>query len=327
MKKRVYRSFTLILLFMILGAPTMNFNVMVPASVSFPPHIKSVAMVDRTIPEDGTRSAIEGALTGEIAGEDKLSTQIMMDGIHSVMSNSVTLDFIRTPEVLSGASSVTAVFPEAIEWDIIRKLCSKYKVDAVMAIEIFDSDLIVIPGVSQSATLKVGIRMYDPAEQNILDQYVFSHQLGVEGNVSTIEGAIGTILNKGEAIRQVSYDAGVIYGKRITPSWYRVSRKYYRRSKGDDNLAEGARMMEVNDWEAARTALLYAAENGRKRKTRGRAAHNLAVVYEIEGDLAESKSWAQAAWGKYKNKDSREYLYDINQRINESQILDQQLNQ
>ena len=105
-----------------------------------------------------------------------------------------------------------------------------------------------------------------------------------------------------------------------------LSRKYYKRSKGDNNLAMGARMMEVNDWATAKSSLQQAVDTG-KRKTRGRAAHNLAVVYEIEGNLLEAKSWAQTAWGNYKNKKSRDYLYDLNHRINENQILQQQLEQ
>jgi len=327
MKKTSIRFFSLLLAFILFAAPTMNFNVMVPAAVNVPEHIKSVAMIDRTIAEDNVLNAIEGGLTGEMVGEDKLATQIMMDGIHSIMANSVILDFVRTPEVFKGASSVSAAFPEAMDWETINRLCSKYNVDAIMAIEIFDSDFIIIPKVSQTVTVKTGIRMYDPAEQSIIDQYVFSHDMAVGGSVHSIEAAIGSMLNKNAAIKEISYDAGQIYGRRISPSWYRVSREYYRKPKRDNNLAEGARMMEVNDWESARSALLRAVDTGKKRKTRGRAAHNLAVVYEIEGNLAEAKSWAQTAWGKYKNKDSKDYLYDINHRINEMQILDQQLNQ
>ncbi len=325
MKHSVFRIFMLVMSFVLLAAPTMNFNIMAPAAISFPDHIRSVAMVDRTMVEDNVMNAIEGGLTGEMFGEDKLATQIMMDGVHSIMVNSATLDFVRTPEVLKGASPVSQAFPAALDWETVAALCKKYNVDAIMAIEIFDSDLIIIPGASQALTVKAGIRMYDPAEQNILDQYVFSHQRAIGGNVTTLEGVLGTMLNKSNAIRDVSYDAGVIYGKRISPSWYRVSRTYYRRSKRDDNLAEGARMMEVNDWDAAKEALLRAVDTGRKRKIKGRAAHNLAVVYEIEGNLVEAKSWAQVAWGKYKNKDSREYLYDINRRISETQILEEQL--
>ena len=325
--KKIIRFFSLVLAFILFAAPTMNFNVMVPAAVSFPGHIKSVAMIDRTIPDNNVMNAIEGGLTGEMVGEDKLATQIMMDGIHSIMANSAILDFVRTPEVFKGASSVSAAFPEAMNWETIDRLCAKYNVDAIMAIEIFDSDFILIPRISQAVSVKAGIRMYDPAGQNILDQYVFSHDMAVGGGIHSVEAAIGSLLNKNAVIKEVSYDAGQLYGRRISPSWYRVSREYYRKPRRDNNLAEGARMMEVNDWESAKSSLLRAVETGKKRKTRGRAAHNLAVVYEIEGNLQEAKSWAQTAWGKYKNKDSKEYLYDINHRINEMQILDQQLNQ
>lgn len=327
MKRSIWNYFLLGTAFLLLAAPTMNFNVMVPAEVSFPTHIRSVAMIDRTQPEDKVISAIEGGLTGELIGEDKLATQILMDGIHSILVNSETLDFKRTREVLQGGSPVSSAFPTALDWEVISELCEKYQVDAILAIEIFDSDYIIVPGMNQMASVKAGIRVYDPAGRNILDQYLFSHRVDLGGNVQSLDAAIGGLIRKNDAIRDVSFEAGTIYGRRISPSWYRVSRKYYKRSKRDQNLAEGARMMEVNDWRAAREALQRAVETAKKRKTRGRAAHNLAVVSEIEGNLSEAKTWAQAAWGKYKNKDSRDYLYDINRRISEMQILEQQLNQ
>ena len=49
-------------------------------------------------------------------------------------------------------------------------------------------------------------------------------------------------------------------------------------------------MMEVNDWDAAKEALFQAVENGH-RKTKGKAAHNLAVIFEIEGNFGEAKAW------------------------------------
>ena len=327
MNKSGFRILTGVLVIVLYAAPTMNFNVMIPAAVSFPDHIRTVAMIDRTATGEDRKvaNAIESGLTGELLGEDKLATQILMDGVHSIMANSATLNFIRTPVVLEGGSSLSNAFPAALEWEMVSDLCRKYHADAVLAIEIFDSDFIIIPGAGQTVTVKAGIRMYDPVSQSIIDQFVFSHQMGIEGGVHSLGEAIGTLLNKNAAVREVSYDAGVIYGRRISPSWRRVSRTYYRRAKRDINLAEGARMMEVNDWEAAKSALIQAVETGRKRKVRGRAAHNLAVVFEIEGNLEEAKAWAQAAWGKYKNKDSRDYLYAINRRISDEQVLEQQL--
>jgi hypothetical protein len=51
-------------------------------------------------------------------------------------------------------------------------------------------------------------------------------------------------------------------------------------------------MMEANDWDSAIEELNVALENGRHRKVRGRAAHNLAVVYEILGDLPKAREYS-----------------------------------
>ena len=136
--------------------------------------------------------------------------------------------------------------------------------------------------------------------------------------------AVGALMNKNAAIQEASFAAGIVYGERITPSWIRIDRDYFRKSKGDPYMAEGARMMEVNDWDSAIEALETAVETGHP-KTKGRAAHNLAVVYEILGNLDEAKRWASDAWGRYGNKKSRDYGYHLTRRINEQRVLEQQL--
>jgi hypothetical protein len=166
--------------------------------------------------------------------------------------------------------------------------------------------------------------MYDPESKSIVDQYQFSHQESWGSGQLSIEAAINGLISKSAAVKEASYEAGIQYGRRLSPTWYRVSRPYFKKSKGDDVFAEGARMMEVNDWYAAKEALFQAVENGH-RKTKGKAAHNLAVVCEIEGNLEDAKGWAQEAWGKYKNKKSKDYLYDLNRRINQAARVDQQM--
>jgi hypothetical protein len=314
----------LAIIFLFLAAPTMNFNVMIPAIIDVPDHIKVAAMIDRTLVEDDASNVIEGVITGEMFGEDKLATQILMDGVHAMLENAATISLKRTTEVYPGGSPFSAAFPEPISWEEIESLCEKYQVDAIVAIEKFDSDFIIVPGLNQTATVKAGIRMYDPASKSIVDQYQYSHQESFGSGELSIEAALNGLISKNAAIKEASYEAGIDYGRRLSPSWYRVARKYYKRSKGDDVFAEGARMMEVNDWEAAKEALFQAVETGH-RKTKGKAAHNLAVVFEIEGNLEEAKAWAQEAWGRHKNKDSRDYLYDLNRRINETARVNEQL--
>jgi hypothetical protein len=314
----------LVLAFLILAAPTMNFNVIIPALIDVPSHIKVAAMIDRTLVEDETSNVIEGVITGEMFGEDKLGTQILMDGVHAMLENAATVKIKRTTEVYSGGMPFSAAFPEPLSWEEVEKLCEKYKVDAIVAIEKFDSDFIIVPGVNQTATVKAGIRMYDPESKSIVDQYQFNHQESWGSGELSLEAALNGLISKNAAVKEASYEAGIQYGRRLSPTWYRVSRPYFKKSKGDDVFAEGARMMEVNDWYAAKEALFQAVENGH-RKTKGKAAHNLAVVCEIEGNLEDAKGWAQEAWGKYKNKKSKDYLYDLNRRINEMARVDKQM--
>jgi hypothetical protein len=55
------------------------------------------------------------------------------------------------------------------------------------------------------------------------------------------------------------------------------------------------------------------------------AAHNLAVVYEILRDLETARDWAQKAWAQYENRDSKDYAYQLNRRIQEGKRLKHQM--
>jgi Tfp pilus assembly protein PilF len=56
--------------------------------------------------------------------------------------------------------------------------------------------------------------------------------------------------------------------------------------------------MEANDWPSAINYLEKAVDTG-NRKSSGRAAHNLAVVYEILGDYDKAKEFGPSRHGEY----------------------------
>jgi hypothetical protein len=341
MKRKIVIPLVSAAIFMICAAPTISFNIMAPAPVNIPNYIQSIAIIDRTIPVDQDLNKLERILTLEGREQDRLASQIAIDGLHEILRNNNRYDGVRTAVALKGSASGNA-FPEALDWKTIESLCEEYKVNAIASLETFDSDFIITKGTRKKsnpegtllggiefyangvANVKLGFRLYDPAEKAIIDEFHFNHTMTWETGGGSIQAALTAMLNRDMAVKDASYEAGVIYGQRITPSWYRVSRYYFRKSKGDPDLAAGARYMETNDWDAAIDALSAAFENGH-RKTRGRAAHNLAVVNEILGNLDQAKEWASKAWGGYKEKKSREYGYILTRRINERKLLEQQM--
>lgn len=343
MKKNIVKISTVLILFVLfVAAKKISFNVLAPAVVDIPTTIQSVAIIDRSVPGNEKKNILEGILTGEGPDQDKLATQVALDGLNSMLQNSSRYQAVRASETMKG-SETGRDFPVPLSWDIIEELCSKYEVDGIISLESYDSDFIVTNGsrlvnkklgertikvpefyANGVAKVNLGFRFYDPAQRSIIDQFHFTHTMDWDVGGSTLQAAIEGLLNRNVALKEVSFNAGIIYGERISPAWFRVTRDYFTRGKGDPDLAAGARMMESNDWDRAIEALTRATE-ARHRKTRGRAAHNLAVVYEILGDLDQAKEWATTAWGVYKNKKSRDYGYILTLRIQERERLRQQL--
>lgn len=334
MKKFIPRILLFSAIFIVCSAGDITFKVMLPALVNIPGNVNTIAIIDRSVPNDEVLNVIEGGLTIEGIGQDKLGTQTTLNGLNDMLKNSVKFNVIRTDVAMLGQDLLSAAFPEPIPWTEIEKICKEFQADAIIALEKYDSDFIPTAGnISQGggfsargvASVKIGFRFYDLASKSIIDEYLFTHTTNWDAGGTTILDAVSTLLQKNNAIRQVSYDAGFMYGKRISPSWYFITRHYFRHAKGDDNMAIGARMMEANDWDNAIESLSMAVENGKHRKVKGKAAHNLAVVYEILGDLPQAREYAQMAWGRYKIKKSKDYGFILNERMKEQELLEYQL--
>ncbi len=298
------------IVFLICGAPTITFDAIFPAEINVPGNIKSLAIINRSQIDKKGLSIIEGGLTGEGINQDKAASQICLDGLFTRLNNSRRYTAVRTQKNYTN-SGMGVEFPDPLNWTEIESLCNEFKSDAIISLDIFDSDFL-----GNYAQVKVGFRLYDLSTRTIIDQINYSQKMAWSQPATSVQSVISRVLDKNDAIRDAAHQAGVRYGERISPTWYRVHRIYYNHGKGSNDLKVGARMMDVNDWDAAIEALNNAM-NDRHRKVKGRSAHNLAVIYEILGEYDLAREWAQAAWGKYRNKDSKNYSYALGQRMAE----------
>ncbi len=304
------------IVFMICGAPEIRFQALVPALVNVPNHIQTLAVVNRS---EAPKGVLGKVITAELPNESKVASQAAIDGFAGFLQESRRFTIQRTGRTLP-KEDLPGKFPEPLPWDEVAGLCAEFNAEGLIALEVFNSDYI-IP--TNMVIVTTGFRLYDVKERRIVDQELYRHETYWRGQVNTVAGAINRLVEKDRAIKDASYQAGVIYGQRIAPTWIPVVRNYYKRSKGDINIKIGARMMEVNNWDEA-IEYLVAAVNTGKRKTRGRASHNLAVVYEILGDLETARLWAQDAWAKYRNKGSKNYSFILGNRIKEQRVLEYQ---
>lgn len=337
--KTVLKISLLALVFIITSASAwVKLKMLKPAMINIDDHIQSIALVQRSIPADNLINIIEGGLTGEGINQDAKGIEVCMDGMYELFTNSPRFEVKRTTERLKGPEKFEKM-PAPLSWMEVERICKKYSVDAVLSLESYDSDFIMTNGkrdldkkdesgkpvrefyAKGIGSVEIGFRLYDPKEKSVVDQYQFNHRMDWETKGSTLNDAMKAMLDKNAAIQRVSKDAGIIYAKRLTPTWITETRYFYNRPKKDKNLAAGVRKSEVADWEGANDSWLKAIEKPKKEKVRGRAAFNIAAAYEVLGDLEKAKEWAGKAYVEFGDKKGNDYVNILIRRMNNEQLV------
>lgn len=339
--KIILLGFTLFILFSSMA--WVRLNILQPALITLPEHVRNIAVIDRTLQDATSQTKTEQVLTGEMFKQDEQALLKAINGTLDVCAEYNMFKIIRTAERMKGGGTKTT-FPAPLTWNQVSELCNKHQADAIMSIEIFDSDFIianpvnialqVLEGnalkgggfrVTAVAVINYGVRLYDPTNKKILDEYQVAHRLNFEGTGSTAQDAFNHLLNKIEAINRVSYEAGRMYGERISPSYYSITREFYNKPKRDRNLIAGVRKSQVADWKGAIESWTKALDG--KRKVARRAAFNIAVAYEVLGELEKAKEWAAMSFTEYGEKRGNDYHRALVYRIREEAVIKRQVQQ
>ncbi|HEX2394879.1 MAG TPA: DUF6340 family protein [Bacteroidales bacterium] len=343
MKRLVFLTGSALLLMICSSSAWVKLTLIRPADIQIPENLKSIALIDRTVQEETTKNKIEQVVTGEAFHQDEQAVLKIAEGFIEACSGTKRFETVRTSERYL-ADGTKTTFPTPLDWNSVTEICNRHNTDVLLSIEIFDTDFLltnkpvkidtqtedgkvstrvefVANGV---AVINFGIRLYDAVNRVILDEYQTSHRLNFDAQAPTLQVALNQLLDKTEAINRVSYDAGFIYGERITPTYYQVTRYFFDKPK--KVLGAGVRYSEVADWNNAIKAWTKVVENG-DQKDAGRAAFNIAVAWEVLGDLEKAKDWASRSYTEFEEKDANDYYRALTDRIREEQLVSDQMNQ
>jgi hypothetical protein len=314
-------------------------NVVEPAPVTMPAYIKSVGVINRSIPTEETKTldVLDKALSLEGVNLDKDGAMESIRGLSDELLNNSRFVEVKTLNDIDFRTSALTDFPTPLTWEIIEKICSETKTDALFALEKFDTDthinysnrkvdmktpLGTIPGIEHQANMetlvKTGWRIYDPSSKSILDEYVFNQSVVFSGRGINPLIAASALVGRKDAVNQVSNKAGHGYALRIIPYRLRVMRDYY--VKGTNNFKIAKRKAQVGKWDEA--GLLWEKETGNSSsKIAGRACYNMAIINEINGDLESALKWAQKSYEDTNNKLALRYVRILENRQYKSGIL------
>ncbi len=314
-------------------------NVIEPAPVTIPASIKSVGVINRSIPTDETKplDVMDKVLSLEGVNLDKDGALESVRGLSDELLVNSRFNEVKTLNDIDFRTSALTDFPTPLTWEIIEKICRETKTDALFSLEKFDTDTHLnysnrkvdiktplgnIPGIEHQANMetivKTGWRIYDPASKLILDEFLFNQSVVFTGRGINPLIAASALVGRKDAVNQVSNKAGHGYAMRIIPYRIRVIRDYY--VKGTNNFKIARRKAQVGKWDEA--GLLWEKETANSStRIAGWACYNMAIINEINGDLESALKWAQKSYEDSNNKLALRYVRIIQNRLDKSGIL------
>jgi len=341
------KKFIPVLLFIVLLSSCkmqqLYLTVAEPAPVTLSGNIKTVGVINRSMPTDQTKilDVLDKALSLEGVNLDRDGAEQAITGLSNELLNNQRFSEVKTLSDIDFRTPKLGIFPGPLSWEIVDKICKETGTDALFSLEYYDTDTkinystrdvniktplgISIPGKEHIAEMetivKTGWRIYDPANKVIADEFNHFQSVVFTGRGINPLVAAAALTGRKEAIKEVSNKAGHGYGMRLLPFSLRVMRDYF--VKGTDNFKIARRKAQLGKWDEA--GQLWEKETGNpKMKVAGRACYNMAIINEINGDVDTALQWAQKAYEDYNIKPGREYSRILENRLFKTDILEAQ---
>lgn len=348
--KNLTKEFVLISVIFVLfsacsSTKKVTIDTMKPAEITFPTYIQSIIVLDRTEFASDAESIIEGILTGEMLDEDNLGTQELINGFKDQMRYSNRFNIKVASERLKG-NSLTSVFPNPLSWKVVGAFCEKYKSEALLSVEIFDTDFNITDGVRKVkkkrkidgkerevevneyyaegiASITIGLRLYDPEKEIVVDQQLIRRNKSWDATGKSIRDALNHLIEKQEATAYLSSRIGRNYAYKISPMPIKITRSFEGESDDTPEIEIGSRYADVGKWEEA-IEVWESAIPKAPSEDAGYLTLNIAVALEVLGDLDSAISWAEESYVKYDNEDALDYVKLLKERmIDEEQVKQQ----
>src|SRR5512133_3096185 len=130
--------------FVVLSCTTnqLHLNVVEPAPVTLRPEIKKIGVIDRSASTDQAKplDVVDKVLTLEGPNLDKEGAAESIKGLTDELMNNQRFTEVRPITTTDFRTPSTLDFPIPLSWDIVDRICRESGLDALFALEKFDTD-------------------------------------------------------------------------------------------------------------------------------------------------------------------------------------------
>ncbi|RLD61964.1 MAG: hypothetical protein DRJ01_07005 [Bacteroidetes bacterium] len=339
MKKRIYKINKIYLFFILIVLITtscrtvsfVNLQVLKPAEITLPKNVKSFSVVNNSFLQNQysivtkkRKSNIDYKMLNiDTTKVKNLSVNSIVKSLTEMLNDSP----LFTKAVLVNEKQKK----ETLNWDYVSSICKKNETEALISLEAFiHDDSVSFDGFYTDygyvyytfMNFKVTTvwRIYYPDEKKIIDRDIQISNVPFEAYAYSFKESIKELPNEQVISEEIANYTANDFFRRISPAWTDCSRMYFT---GSTNMLKAKNFVENNYWKEA-TELWQNDVNNKNKRISGDAAYNMALAFEMEGDLDNALVWAKKSYQIYGNKWALDYIKKLEVRIKEQVKLNKQ---
>ena len=296
---------------------TISFERLQAADVSYPDQVRTVGVINYAPQDKQERDSILGLWNGD-----------GMVTVESLAREIAATDYFNQVVVCDSALRPVGMGNEEIlPMSQADSLIQALGVDMLFAVEQVRIEL------KEGSLFHTELMMDVPAVDGVITPLVRAYVSGRSAplfsisKTDTICWVVSPELTFGQIMQEASDFAATLPVSYLLPHWKEVNRYYF--DGGNMEMRDAGVYIREQNWEGA-AALWQKLYDGRKGKVKMRAAYNLALNYELQGDYERAKEYLDTALslaseGSWEHQLIEYYRLQLDEQARENRMLQIQM--
>ena len=296
---------------------TISFERLQAADVSYPDQVRTVGVINYAPQDEQERDSILGLWNGD-----------GMVTVESLAREIAATDYFNQVVVCDSALRPVGMGNEEIlPMSQADSLIQAVGVDMLFAVEQVRIEL------KEGSLFHTELMVDVPAVDGVITPLVRAYVSGRNAplfsisKTDTICWVVSPELTFGQIMQEASDFAATLPVSYLLPHWKEMNRYYF--DGGNMEMRDAGVYIREQNWEGA-AALWQKLHDGRKGKVKMRAAYNLALNYELQGDYERAKEYLDTALslaseGSWEHQLIEYYRLQLDEQARENRMLQIQM--
>jgi len=259
---------------------------------------------------------------------DKQAIDTTLKALGDLLFESGRFDIVIPEDRLRNAENAFSLATE-MPPEEVKDWCETFSTDAILSLDFFKTRVLTdfekqvdynqytnsfvdLANAKMRVTYKAMFRLYDPLAGEVIYRKILRDTLFWNDTDISISALFSHFTPVKKALAEAGIAIALDVAGEIGPVWRSENRKYF--VKGDDIFNQTNALVDSSAWEKAIPLWKTAAENAKSKSAKSKAEFNVALGYEMLGDLNSSVEWALKSFETMYRNITYEYLEILNYR-------------